>query len=655
MSRAPGGTNMETARFSTTKRIAARTSRLRGDAPLVALDVLAVCLAATAVTVMHHEGAVPQGEWASLLRYLPLAITVSVGIGALNGLYGSLWQHAGVLEARRVVIAGGASLGALVVLATLLGVGLPVLVVGSAAVVTTALQGLLRFQSRLFAYRRRQASPTCTRVLVLGAGQAGAALVADMLSHPEAGVVPVGLLDDDPRKQGRQVHGVRVLGPLYDVARVAAEQDVAQVVLAITDAPQDVVALLSDLCEAAGLALRLLPTPAELVGGKVTLKDVRDLRIDDLLGRTQVATDLDAVRHLLAGKRVLITGAGGSIGSEIARQVDQCGPASLLLLDHDETHLHDTSATVSSSAKQLLCDIRQRGLLHRLFALHEPQIVFHAAAHKHVPLLEDHPAEAVKTNVHGTQNVVDAAVMVGVERFVFISTDKAVRPSSVMGATKAVGEQIVLSADEANHRFCAVRFGNVLGSRGSVIPTFVRQIQAGGPVTLTDARMTRFFMSIPEAVQLVLQAATLSEGGEVFMLEMGEPVKIMDLAQSMIRLSGRRVGTDIEIRVTGMRPGEKLAEELSSPDEVLEETSHPSIVRLVPQALDPEVLSHEVEQLVEAADNGRDSVVRSSVFAIATLRARRRRRIDLEHGTARRDEDVPASDRNEDWWTRSTR
>lgn len=636
-----------------TRRIARRAARLRGDAPLLVFDALTVLASLAAVTVLHYDGAVPREQWHDLLQLLPLAVFIVIGVGIAHGLYGHLWEHAGVREARQLVVAGATSLALLLALSALRDGGLSSSIVGLASVMGTGLQGLLRFQTRLFAYRKRGAAQTGSRVLVLGAGQAGAALVADMLNHPDAGVVPVGLLDDDPRKHGRHVHGVRVLGRLYDVVRVAAAHDVQQVMLTVTDAPQEVVSLLSKLCTGAGITLRLLPTPTELVGGVVTLKDVRDLRIDDLLGRTQVTTNLDAVRGLLEGRRVLVTGAGGSIGSEIARQVSQCSPAALLLLDHDETHLHDAAATLDGHSVQLLCDIRQRGVVHRVFATHQPDIVFHAAAHKHVPLLEDHPAEAVKTNVHGTQNLVDAARMVGVDRFVFISTDKAVRPSSVMGATKAVGEQIILGAADESHRYSAVRFGNVLGSRGSVIPTFTRQIQAGGPLTLTDARMTRFFMSIPEAVQLVLQASSMSRGGEVFMLEMGEPVKILDLAQRMIELSGRRVGTDVEIRVTGMRAGEKLAEELRSPDELTEATSHPSIVRLIPRSLAPEVLEHEVHELVEAADNGRDAVVRSSVFAIATLRARRRRTL-IEQTAARRMVDEVHDNRDEVWWTRST-
>jgi FlaA1/EpsC-like NDP-sugar epimerase len=350
--------------------------------------------------------------------------------------------------------------------------------------------------------------------------------------------------------------------------------------------------------EAADVALKVLPGISKAMNGGASLRDIRDVRIEDLLGREQVVTDLDAVTAMLAGKRVLITGAGGSIGSEIARQVTACGPAALALVDHDETHLHDVAADLPG-ATQVLADIRNPDVVTRLFLQHRPEVVFHAAAHKHVPLLEEHPCEAVSTNVVGTRNVLDAAAEVGVGQLVFISTDKAVYPSSVMGASKRLGEQLVLHRAPVGARYCAVRFGNVLGSRGSVVPTFMRQIEAGGPVTVTDPRMTRFFMSIEEAVQLVLQAAALADdgAGEVFMLDMGEPVRILDLAERMIRLSGRKPGTDIEIRISGIRPGEKLAEELTMVHEDESPTLHPSIRRVATAPVPADELELGVSEL----------------------------------------------------------
>jgi FlaA1/EpsC-like NDP-sugar epimerase len=349
----------------------------------------------------------------------------------------------------------------------------------------------------------------------------------------------------------------------------------------------------------------------------VSIRSAREPRIEDLLGRREIVTDLAAVRNALDGRRVLVTGAGGSIGSEICRQVSSFGPDVLIMLDHDETHLHEASATTSASCKveQVLIDVSNREAVMDAFIRWQPDVVFHAAAHKHVPILETHVVEAVTTNVLGTRNVLDAATEVGTERFVFVSTDKAVRPSSVMGATKRVGERLLLDRAPDGAAFCAVRFGNVLGSRGSVIPTFQRQIAAGGPVTVTDPHMTRYFMSVEEAVQLVLQSSVLAEGGDIYMLEMGEPVSILDLAHRMIRLSGLQPGLDIRIRITGPRIGEKLHEQLHSSSEDLSPTLHPSILRLLSPEIDTsEGLNEGVSELGLAAADRNEVRARRILF-----------------------------------------
>jgi FlaA1/EpsC-like NDP-sugar epimerase len=342
--------------------------------------------------------------------------------------------------------------------------------------------------------------------------------------------------------------------------------------------------------------LKVLPSVADVVNGRPQLQDVRDLSIDDLLGRQQVRTDLASVEGMVRGRRVLVTGGGGSIGAEIARQVAADNPARLVLLDRDETHLFDAAADIDDCVEALL-DVRDRDSVEQLFDHERPDIVFHAAANKHVPLLETHAREAVTTNVVGTDNIVQAARTHDVDHFVFVSTDKAVNPSSVMGASKRLGEQLVLGQAPPYSAWCAVRFGNVLGSRGSVVPTFMRQIERGGPITITHPDMTRFFMSIPEAVQLVLQAAALAEDREIFMLDMGEPVRIVDLANRMVALAGLRVGADIEVEVTGPRPGEKLEEELFLPDEEPSETAHPKIVRVQSPTPDPDHLGALVREL----------------------------------------------------------
>jgi FlaA1/EpsC-like NDP-sugar epimerase len=554
---------------------------------------------------------------------MPGALAVLIVCNAACGLYGQIWRHASIVEARRLALA---SLITAAILTVAIVVGprmIPLSTLVSSMALYTLAAGAARFQARLFGVRRRVSGPSGVRVLLVGAGETGAMLVREMKSV-QGPAVPIGFLDDDPRKQRRNLLGVPVLGTIDDLPKVVATHRVDEVILSIAASTPDIVRHVSELAEISDIPMRVIPRVRDLVHGKVALSDVREVRIDDLLGRPPVDIDLEAVRRLVHGKRVLITGAGGSIGSEIARQVAGFNPAELLVLDHDETHLFDACRSIRrKDVVQVLADIRQRAIVNQLFGRYRPQIVFHAAAHKHVPLLEGHPSEAVRTNVCGTDNLVEAALAVGVERFVFISTDKAVRPSSIMGASKRLAEHIVLSSATRGANYCAVRFGNVLGSRGSVVPTFLDQIAQGGPITITDARMTRFFMTIPEAVLLVLQAAALAEGGEVFMLDMGEPVTIRSLAERLIRLRGRRVGTDIPIRVTGIRPGEKLAEELRAPEEETHQTSHASIVRLSPQPLPAETLGKAVASLNLLAEEARDEQVRLLLFDLAAGRIAR--------------------------------
>ncbi|MGY1739541.1 MULTISPECIES: polysaccharide biosynthesis protein [unclassified Blastococcus] len=562
-----------------------RLASIRPAVVLVLQDAVLLSAAMALALLFRYDGKVVEGAWEGLLTFLPIACTIFVTVNAVTGVYGQLWRYAGVVEARRVLGAGCLST-TLVVLLDLVHRFVPLTVALVAGLIATMFVGLARFQTRLISFRRRTDSRergSGLHVVVVGAGRSGAELVRQMELHEQGGLVPVGVIDDDPRTWGRSLHGVRVLGGIADLPAALTELDAHQIVLADADASPMVVARIAGIADRAGVPLRVLPAGDDLVRSGLRLQDVRDLQIDDLLGREPVGADAAQIASLLQGRRVLVTGAGGSIGAEISRQVAMCAPEVLVLLDHDETHLHDVLATLPYAAVPELVDIRDAARLGRIFARHRPEVVFHAAAHKHVPMLEAAPGEAVLTNVVGTANVVEAADEVGVANLVLISTDKAVHPSSVMGASKSVAEQVVLTSSRASGRaWCGVRFGNVLGSRGSVIPTFARQIQAGGPVTVTDPRMTRYFMTIPEAVQLVLQAAAMSRGGELFMLEMGQPVRILDLAHRMIRLSGRRPGTDVEIRISGMRPGEKLHEELRLPEEGVRETEHPSILSVEP-------------------------------------------------------------------------
>jgi len=597
-------------------RAAGASVRARSDVLLALLDALLLVAAYIGVLVLRFEGSVPDRYWDQVLLWLPFAVGVNLASLWLLGLYGQVWRHASADEARRLLGASGCALLVLLGTKLLRNQLVPWSVVLLGTGLGAFLLGATRFRSRLFSFRRRIADGAeGLRVVVIGARDAGVALIGEMRKSPGAGLVPVALLDPDPELHGRWVAGLRVAGGYEALPRVAEVTGAHQAVVAMTSTTSDTVRVIAANAERAGVALKIVDGIAGRMRGGAGIRHIRDLRIDDLIGRAQVETDLDAVQRMVAGRRVLITGAGGSIGSEIVRQVARCGPATLVAVDHDESHLHDMAATLDGPAVQLLADVRDRAAVERAFRRHHPEIVFHAAAHKHVPLLEQHPSEAILTNVAGTLHVLDAAAAVGVERFVFISTDKAVAPKSVMGASKRLGEHLVLGSAPPGATHAAVRFGNVLGSRGSVVPTFVRQIEDGGPVTVTDERMTRYFMSIPEAVQLVLQAAALAQGGDLFVLDMGEPVRILDLAERMIRLSGARPGIDIEVRVTGVRPGEKLSEELRNEDEPAQPTVHESISRISPTLPPPDALRVVAARLTTLAEEQRDDDVRAALFA----------------------------------------
>lgn len=416
--------------------------------------------------------------------------------------------------------------------------------------------------------------------LVLGVGSAGTQLVANMLGDPSSPYLPVGLLDDDPAKRHLHIQGIPVLGNRTDLKAATEKTEATVLIIAIPSARSELFRDVSESAMELGLRVKVLPTLTQILDGGVGLTDLRDIDVTDLLGRDPVDTDVEACAHLLEGKRVLVTGAGGSIGSELCRQLVRFSPAKLLMLDRDESALHALQLSITGRAMLdsddvVLADIRDPEALRQVFQRHRPEIVFHAAALKHLPMLEQYPQEAWKTNVLGTANVLEAAVGAGVEVFVNISTDKAANPVSVLGYSKRMAERLTAAvAQESKGRFISVRFGNVLGSRGSVLPAFTEQIAHGGPVTVTDPDVTRFFMMIPEACQLVIQATAIGADGEALVLDMGRPVRILDVARQMIEMSGRH---DVHIVFTGLRHGEKLHEELIGEAEGRRATSHPLI------------------------------------------------------------------------------
>jgi FlaA1/EpsC-like NDP-sugar epimerase len=447
----------------------------------------------------------------------------------------------------------------------------------------TGVRALRRMFGERVASKQHQGEEHRAPTLLVGAGQGGVLIAQEIARRPDLGIVPVAFVDDDPVKQGAVIHGIKVQGTTKDLLRLAQRHEAKQALITISNAPGSAIRRLTESCKQAGLSVKIVPGTYEIVGGRVNLSRIRDVAIEDLLRREQVKLNTEEVAGVVRGQPVLVTGAGGSIGSELCRQVAAYRPSRLVLVERAENNLFEIHSELSNRFSDLeiipcMADITDVPRVTQVFREHRPMVVFHAAAHKHVPMMEWNPVEAVKNNILGTQIVADLADSLAVERFVMISTDKAVNPTSVMGAAKRAAELYIqgLSLQSATH-FATVRFGNVLGSAGSVIPIFRRQIEEGGPITVTHPDMTRYFMTIPEAVQLVMQAAALSRGGETFILDMGQPVRIIDLAHDLIRLSGFEPDKDIEIRFTGIRPGEKLFEELSTVSEGIERTAHPKI------------------------------------------------------------------------------
>lgn len=537
------------------------------------------------------------------VSYLPhawamigVALVIKPAVYYLFGLYRRYWAYASIREMLTISLAtAAASSGVAVVMILLIVSGalrnFPRSVLGIDWLFSLFSVGGLRLAVRVLAEsgqisQKADRLAGMRRVVVVGAGDAGALVVREMQRNPQVHMLPVAFVDDDREKQRKDIHGVRVAGTLRDLAGVLDRQHAHEVVIAIPTAPGPVVRRVSEICRRKGIPFRTMPGVYELIGGKVSVNRLREVDIGDLLRREPVSIDEEGVGRTLTGKRVLVTGAGGSIGAELCRQVARWRPAQLALLGHGENSVFEAMLELAEVFPGLplipiIADVRDEERIRQRFEDFRPQVVFHAAAHKHVTLMEANPVEAVTNNVFGTQRVVEAALACGAERLVMVSTDKAVQPVSVMGATKRVAEMIVREAALRSGRpFVSVRFGNVLGSRGSIVPLFKRQIAHGGPVTVTHPEMRRYFMTIPEAVHLVLQAAAMGQGGELFVLRMGEQVRILDLVEDLVRLSGLEPGKDIEIVFTGIRPGEKLSESLWEDDARYRATDHPEVVVL---------------------------------------------------------------------------
>jgi FlaA1/EpsC-like NDP-sugar epimerase len=529
----------------------------------------------------------------SLAVITVLFVAVKLIVFYAGGLYKRYWQYAGLEEMAQIAMLIGISLGVETILFQKLYylnnspiANLPRSLPLLEAMISFLLVAAIRFS--IPALERWNQKPWKVqqgdRILIVGAGSAGTSLAISMQRSPEVGLDPIAFIDDDPKKISKQIRGLTVVGNRGSIPEVVRSLNIAKVIIAIPSAPGKEIREILEICQSIGIPTSTLPGLNEIMNGRVSLGSLREVKIQDLLRREPIETDVEKVLGLIGGKKVLITGAGGSIGSELCRQILKCAPAEIIIVGHGENSVFNIQQELGKILSEIkknsktqtditrvtafMADIRFRDRLEYVFLTKRPDIIFHAAAHKHVPMMELNPPEAITNNVRGTKNLLDMALKYHVEQFVMISTDKAVNPTSIMGASKRVAEMLVLqAAKKSKNPFVVVRFGNVLGSRGSVVPTFKRQIAEGGPITITHPDITRYFMTIPEAVQLVLQAAVIGSGGEVFMLEMGEPVRICDLAKDLIRLSGYEVGKDIEIEFTGLRPGEKLFEELFIPGE----------------------------------------------------------------------------------------
>ncbi|BAV33543.1 multidrug MFS transporter [Sulfuricaulis limicola] len=570
----------------------------------------------------------PEGYFHQALVLLPVVWLAQGAMFWYFGLYRGIWRFASIPDLVRilkavtagVVIAAAASF----ILTRLHGVPRSVFILDG--ILLVLLLGGPRFIYRLFKdhslYQWAQdrsltGSTNRKNALIVGAGKAGETLARDLLRDSSGLYLPVAFADDDRGKIGKEIHGIPIAGSCFQIPQIVTRVNADLIIIALPTATSRQIRRIVEICETTGLPFRILPQMQDLVSGRASLKDLRDVRIEDLLGREPVELDWRAITEATHGKTVLVTGGGGSIGAELCRQLARLDPARLIILDRSEFNLYSIDIELRKSMPDLaltslLVDVSDAMQMEKILRAHVPTVIYHAAAYKHVPILEDQARAAVANNVLGTRVVASLAEKSGCESFVMVSTDKAVNPANVMGASKRVAEMYCQGLNtRSKTRYITVRFGNVLGSSGSVIPLFQQQIAQGGPVTVTHPDIQRYFMTIPEACQLILQAGVIGRGGEIFVLDMGEPVKISYLAEQLIRLSGKTPGEDIDIVYTGLRPGEKLYEELFHDAEKLAETSHPKILLAQCRMMDKDALERSLDAMQQACDEGNEAVLRN--------------------------------------------
>jgi FlaA1/EpsC-like NDP-sugar epimerase len=574
--------------------------------PQIIFDAVVLLLSLYASFLIRFEGSIPANDLRLFRNAVGIIVLTQLLVFFVSGLYDRMWRYVSTRELR--VLALDVIISSALVVIPLYYVtrsGFPRSVLAINALLTILLVGGARFGARYIyeLQKHRSVLAESKPVLLFGAGDSGEVILREMLKHPEVTYDPVGFVDDDPAKKGRRIHGVQVLGTHKDIPELVEKHEVEEVIIAIPSAPSSVIRDVVEICDAAGVKCKTLPGVFELIDGTVDLNQIRDINVEDLLGREPVKIDVGEAEAYLKGSVVLVTGGGGSIGSELCRPIARYRPERLIILDHNE---NDTYYLMLEFRKEfpalnlsvVIGDIKDRPLLENLFEKFKPQIVFHAAAHKHVPLMQENITAAVGNNISGSKNLIETAEKYGAARFVLISTDKAVDPTGIMGTTKRIAEMVMqVCCQNSKTKFMAVRFGNVIGSNGSVAPIFRKQIEAGGPVTVTHPEATRYFMSVSEATKLVLQAGAIGEGGEVFLLDMGEPVKIIDLARNLIRLSGLRPDVDIKIEFTGLRQGDEITEDLIGVKETVVKTKQDKVLIVQDGGFDHKSFPNDLELL----------------------------------------------------------
>lgn len=582
--------------------------QIRDKFKLLLIDTIILAIVPIFALLLRFEGTIPAAEFVTFRMCLPWMVLVSLAIFYFYGMYHRIWHYARMRDLIAIVGAVTLAQAVIFIITMMLDIAVPKSVVIMTWLLSIGAIGAIRLMFKVNLDLITESKGGKENLLIVGAGDAGAMLVRELEQNAAATTNIIGFVDDDEKKKKARLAGFPVLGSVNELPQVVKANKVDEIVIAIPSADGDTIRHIDRLSRQTGAKVRIMPGIYEMVNDEMGMGEMREISLEDLLRRDPIHLDFGKITNYIAGKTVLITGAGGSIGSEISRQISRVGAKEIILLGRGENSIYEIHQELKRKFPEqtyhtVIANITDRERMDRIFARFQPQVVFHAAAHKHVPLMEIQPDEAIRNNVFGTKNVAELADKNHAEIFVLISTDKAVNPTSVMGATKRTAELVLQEINQHSMtKFVTVRFGNVLGSRGSVVPLFEKQIAAGGPITVTHKDMTRFFMTIPEAVQLVLQAGSQAEGGEVFLFDMGKPVKIKDMAEDLIRLHGLTPGKDIKIVYTGLRPGEKLYEELLTSEEGTTSTKHKKIFKAQIQPLDESDLQQSLQTLQETTD-----------------------------------------------------